>query len=235
MQITSLQNAKVKYWVSLKNKKIRDQEQVFLIEGDDLINEAIKQDLILETISTTNQNADYYVTPDIMKKISTQVSISNNAAICRFPTKNELIGNIIILDDIQDPGNLGTIIRSAVAFNFQTIILGESCVDIYNEKTIRASKGAIFHINYIRGNLLDIIPTLKKEYLVLATTINEGNSIKTYKKQKIALVMGNEGSGIQPSVQELCDASVSIPMTDKAESLNVAIATSIFMYEVYND
>ena len=137
MEITSLQNAKVKYWVSLKNKKIRDKDQVFLVEGDHLINEALKKNLVVETISTVSKDRNYFVTKEIMQKISNQKSICKEAAVCKFLKSEDIKGNVLILDGLQDPGNLGTIIRSAVAFNIDTIILSDDCVDLYNEKVIR--------------------------------------------------------------------------------------------------
>ena len=150
MKIESLTNTHVKEWVKLKNKKYRDEVGLFLIEGDHLINEARKKNLIKEIISITNEQADFYVTKEIMKKISSQVSIANNIAVCYKIKEQELKGNIVLLDNIQDPGNLGTIIRSAVAFGFKNIILSDDTVDLYNDKVIRASEGMIFHIKEFR-------------------------------------------------------------------------------------
>ena len=103
MNITSLQNEKVKYWVNLKNKKFRDQERCFLIEGDHLINEAQKLGLVKYTISIVNQAADFFVTKEIMAKISDQKSISYNAAVVNFIPEDSINGNIFILDGLQDP------------------------------------------------------------------------------------------------------------------------------------
>ena len=143
MKITSLKNDKVKYWVNLKNKKFRDQEKVFLVEGDHLISEAKKYGEILEYISITDEQADYFVTKEIMQKISAQKSISNSVAVVKFLKQKEISSRILILDNLQDPGNLGTIIRSAVAFNFTDIILSNESVDIYNPKVIRATEGML--------------------------------------------------------------------------------------------
>ena len=236
MNITSLQNEHVKYWNSLKEKKVRDKERRFLIEGDHLINEAKRQNLIIETISVIDSTADYLVTEDIMKKISSQTSISYNAAVVRFIPEDSISGNIIILDGIQDPGNLGTIIRSCIAFNFTTIILGDNSVDLYNPKVVRATEGMIFHINVLRRNLGEFIPTLKNlGYKIVGTDVLNGVDIKNLKHDDIALVLGSEGQGMSKSVRELCDEFVYINMNESCESLNVGVAASILMYEVNHE
>ena len=236
MNITSLQNEHVKYWNSLKEKKVRDKERRFLIEGDHLINEAKRQNLIIETISVIDLAADYLVTEDIMKKISSQTSISYNAAVVRFIPEDSISGNLIILDGIQDPGNLGTIIRSCIAFNFTTIILGDNSVDLYNPKVVRATEGMIFHINVLRRNLVEFIPTLKNlGYKIVGTDVINGVDIKNLKHDDNALVLGSEGQGISGSVRKLCDEFVYINMNESCESLNVGVAASILMYEVNHE
>ncbi len=233
MNITSLQNEHVKYWNSLKEKKVRDKERRFFIEGDHLISEARKQNLVLETISTVDESADFLVTKEIMKKISSQATISENAAVVRFIPEDKISGNIIVLDGIQDPGNLGTIIRSCIAFGFTNIILGDTSVDLYNPKVIRATEGMIFHINVLRRNLLDFLPTLKgMNYKIVGTDVVSGKDIRKLKKENIALVLGNEGNGISEDVKNLCDEFVNIKMSSNCESLNVGVAASILMYEV---
>ena len=233
MNITSLQNEHVKYWNSLKEKKVRDKERRFFIEGDHLINEARKQNLVLETISTVDEAADFLVTKEIMKKISSQATISENAAVVRFIPEDKISGNIIVLDGIQDPGNLGTIIRSCIAFGFTNIILSDTSVDLYNPKVIRATEGMIFHINVLRRNLLDFLPTLKgMNYKIVGTDVASGKDIRKLKKENIALVLGNEGNGISEDVKNLCDEFVNIKMSSNCESLNVGVAASILMYEV---
>lgn len=233
MNITSLQNEHVKYWHSLNNKKVRDKERRFLIEGDHLINEARKQNLIVETISVVDHNADYFVTKEIMAKISDQKSASLNAAVVRFIPEDSLSGNIIILDGIQDPGNLGTIIRSCIAFGFTNIVLSDNSVDLYNPKVIRATEGMIFHINVLRRNLKEFIPTLKNlGYRIIGTDVANGQDIRKITKDNLALVLGNEGKGISSEVKKLCDEFIYIKMHDNCESLNVGVAASILMYEV---
>ena len=235
MIITSLKNEKVKYWYNLKNKKFRDQERRFLIEGDHLINEARKQNLVIETISIVDKNADYFVTKEIMEKISEQKSISYNAAVVRFISEDSISGNILILDGVQDPGNLGTIIRSCIAFGVSNIILSDNSVDLYNSKVIRATEGMIFNINVLRRKLIEFIPIVKNlGYKIVGTDVKNGIDIKDINKENIAIVMGSEGQGLSNEVKNMCDDFVYIKMDSACESLNVGVATSILLYEVYN-
>ena len=235
MIITSLKNEKVKYWYNLRNKKFRDQERRFLIEGDHLINEARKQNLVIETISIVDKNADYFVTKEIMEKISEQKSISYNAAVVRFISEDSITGNVLILDGVQDPGNLGTIIRSCIAFGVSNIILSDNSVDLYNSKVIRATEGMIFNINVLRRNLIEFIPIVKNlGYKIVGTDVKNGIDIKDINKENIAIVMGSEGQGLSNEVKNMCDDFVYIKMDSACESLNVGVATSILLYEVYN-
>ena len=139
-----------------------------------------------------------------------------------------------MLDNIQDPGNLGTIIRSSVAFNIDTLVLGSGCVDLYNPKVIRATQGLLFHQNIIERNLEELITELKKEnYVILGTDVTNGKELKTLPKyDKYALIMGNEGHGIDPRINSLCDESIYIEMNNNCESLNVAVACSIILYQL---
>lgn len=235
MIITSLKNEKVKYWYNLRNKKFRDQERRFLIEGDHLINEARKQNLVIETISIVDKNADYFVTKEIMEKISEQKSISYNAAVVRFIKEDSITGNVLILDGVQDPGNLGTIIRSCIAFGVSNIILSDNSVDLYNSKVIRATEGMIFNINVLRRKLIEFIPIVKNlGYKIVGTDVKNGINIKDINKENIAIVMGSEGQGLSNEVKNMCDDFVYIKMDNACESLNVGVATSILLYEVYN-
>jgi len=236
MNITSTQNQKVKYWNNLKNKKFRDQEKKFLIEGDHLILEAQKLGLILETISIVNPDADYFVTKEIMQKISNQSSICYNAAVVKFIPEDTINGNIMILDGIQDPGNLGTIIRSGVAFNVKNIILSDTSVDLYNPKVVRATEGMLFHENVLRRNLIEIIPTLKNlGYHIIGTDVKCGIKLRDIPKDNIAIVIGSEGNGISDGIRELCDDFINIPISSECESLNAGVAASIIMYEVNHE
>ena len=236
MKITSRQNDKVKYWVSLHDKKNRDRDKCFLIEGDHLINEAKKRNLIIDTISLEEDGSSYTVTKDVMEKISLQKTPCAKMALVKYIPSGDIFGNVLILDCIQDPGNLGTIIRSAVAFNFKTIILGDDCVDIYNPKVVRSTEGMLFNINIIRTNLKEIIPELKKNgYSILATDVRMGSDIRNIEKNKIALIIGSEGQGVKSDIKEMADTLINIKISNLCESLNASIAASILMYEVNHE
>lgn len=240
MVINSLQNERVKNWSKLNTKKYRDEEGLFLVEGDHLVNEAIKNNLVKEIIVLENTVYEtdlpkYEVTDSVMKKITSQVSISNICAICYKKEEKEINGNVIVLDNIQDPGNFGTIIRSCVAFNIDTIIVSLDTVDLYNPKVIRSSEGMIFNINIIKKDLSEAMDELHDlDYKIYGTKVDGGTNLKEIKKEnKFAVVMGNEGLGVNHNILEKCDDYIYIPMDKNCESLNVGVATSIILYEFY--
>ena len=170
-----------------------------------------------------------------MKKMSSMESPSNILAVCEKSNSKEIIGNkILLLDEIQDPGNLGTIIRSSVAFGVTTIILSPDTVDLYNPKVIRASEGMFCHINIITMDLEEAISIIKsKDINVYGTNVVNGIDVRNINdNNSYALVMGNEGNGVKQNIQELCDKNLYIPMNNNCESLNVGVACSILLYEL---
>ncbi len=239
MLYTSKENQKIKNLKKLNDKKYRHESGLFIIETEHLINEAYKNNLLEELILLEGTNTDLdvptsYVDYKVMKYITNLTTPSNMLGICKFKKESELGNKILVLDGIQDPGNLGTIIRSAVAFNVDTIILGENTVDLYNSKVLRASEGMIFNINIVNKKLTEFLPNIKKQgYKIIGTKLTDGKNIKTLEKNnKICIIMGNEGSGIQKDIFDLCDEYVYIDMNKSCESLNVSIATSIILYEL---
>lgn len=233
-----MNNDKVKRWQKLKQKKYRDIEKLFLIEDEHLVDIALNLGIVKEIITTLNKNFNvdtYYVNDKIMKLLSEQHSSAKIIAVCHTLSEKEINGNIILLDNLQDPGNLGTIIRSAVAFNFDTIVLGNTCVDLYNPKVIRASEGMIFNINIIRRNLLEFIDTLSEDYTLITTNVNEGTDIRNINYKKVALVIGNEGNGVSKEVASKCPNKINIKMNSNCESLNAGVCASILMYEVNHE
>lgn len=242
MIYTSLNNEKIKKIRKLKEKKYRDQTNLFLIEGEHLIKEAYSSNALEEVFLLENTTIDIdipisYVTKEIMKSLTDVESPSNMIGICKKIEEQQYGNRIVILDDIQDPGNLGTIIRSAVAFQADTIVLGSHTVDLYNPKVIRASQGMIFKINIIRTELAPFIQNLKENhYHILTTSVINGKNIKNLEKnEKIAIIMGNEGNGVSQDLIRLSDEFIYIPMNEQCESLNVAIATSIILYELWGE
>ncbi len=242
MLITSLDNDKIKKYARLKDKKYRDEENQFIVEGMHLVLEAYKQGLIDELILEQDEVSllncpKVYVTKEIIKKITTLETPANILAVCHKKEVLSEYGNrLLLLDKIQDPGNLGTIIRSAKAFNIDTIILGDETVDIYNPKVVRATQGTMFHLNIVSRNLKELLPELKNQEIpIYGTRVEFGDDISCLKnkdKNKYALIMGNEGNGVSKDILELCDKYIYIDMNHTVESLNVAIATSILLYEL---
>lgn len=239
MIIASLNNSKVKAWNRLKEKKFRDEENSFLIEGDHLVECALNYGVVKEII-TTDENYKiphipvYYVTSSIMKKLSNQVTGTNIIAVCQKIPERQIQGNVCLLDNIQDPGNLGTIIRSAKAFGIDTLVLSLDTVDLYNDKVIRASEGLLFGLNIIKSDLKTIIKKLKENnYKIYSTNCKEGLELKKVNFAPLsAIIIGNEGRGMKPDLTSLCDEMIHIKID--GESLNAAVAASIIFYEVKN-
>ena len=237
MEITSLNNEKVKAWNKLKNKKYQNEYGLFLIEGDHLLKEALKVGVVKEIISSRDYETElpfYKVTKDIMKKLSSQVSGTDIIGVCIKREETKVGKRVLILDDINDPGNMGTIIRSAVAFNIDTIIASNNSVDFYNDKVIRSSEGMFFNINLIKCNIVEQLNELKnKGYLIMGTNVLGGTNIENIKvDDKFALIMGNEARGVSDNIKDMCDTLVYIDMNKSCESLNVGVAASILLYEL---
>lgn len=239
MYYSSINNEFIKELKKLNQKKYRDLKNEFLIEGEHLVKEALKTDLVKYVIvkegTKFNTNKKIItVSFNVLKYISNLDCPQSIMAVCHKLKNNDINNKVVILDNIQDPGNLGTIIRSCVAFNIDTLIISSDSVDLYNSKVIRASQGMIFNLNIITTNLFDIIKTLKlKNYKIVGTDVNDGVNLSDFKKsEKFAIIMGNEGSGISDNIQKLLDENIYIPMNKKCESLNVGVACSIILYEL---
>ena len=239
MLITSVNNDKIKELVKLKDKKYRDNNNIFFIEGKDIIDEAYKHNLIKELYVLDGTNVDMdipvtYISYDVMKKISDMESISEYYAVCYKKKENDIGNRIIVLDNVQDPGNLGTIIRSAVAFNFDTVVLSKNTVDLYNPKVIRSTKGMLFNTNIIVREIEEFLSNLDG-YTIYGTDVVNGNDIKDEDiPSDVVIVIGNEGRGISSGVRKLCNKFIYIGMNSECESLNDSVAASILMYEVNN-
>ncbi len=239
MLITSLENNKIKEIRKLTSKKYRDRQNLFLIEGEHLVLEAIKRGYIKEIL--IEQNVDFpmdvyktYVTYEILQKITNMNSAPKMIGICQKIEEKPIGNRLLLIDSLQDPGNLGTIIRSAVAFNVDTIVLGNNTVDLYNEKVLRATQGLIFHINIIKRDLKEFIEDIqKKGYLVYGTKVTHGLPVEQMDvNNKYALIVGNEGVGVSKELLDMCDDYIYIPMNVNCESLNVGVASSIILYEL---
>ena len=235
--ITSVENKKIKEMSKLNNRKYRKEMGLFIVEGEHLVEEAYKHNL-LESVYSLNES-DYpnseIVSENVMRKLSNLDTIPNIIGVCKFKEEKELGNKLLILDDVQDPGNLGTIIRSAVAFNVDSIILSKETVDLYNPKVLRATQGMIFNTNIITRDLVPFISLLKdNNYKIYSTNVVNGKEVKSLEKDsKYAIIMGSEGRGVKKELEDMSDANIYIKMNPLCESLNVGVATSIILYELY--
>ena len=237
--ISSLQNERIKNLSKLLSKKYRDMEGKFLVEGEHLVEEAYKSGLLLEVIKCEDVLGDYdvpttLVTYEVIKKLSNTINPQRIIGVVKKIEEKELGNKILILDDIQDPGNLGTIIRSSLAFNIDSVVLSNNSVDMYNDKVLRSSEGMIFHINIVRRDIKELINELHSlNYKVYGTKVDGGTLVdKINVSNKYALIMGNEGNGVKEEILNMCDDYLYIEISDKVESLNVGVATSIILYEL---
>ncbi|WP_297672362.1 RNA methyltransferase [Thomasclavelia sp.] len=234
--IRSTSNNTIKTLIKLKQKKYRDEFGSYLIEGEHLVEEAIKAKQVECLISTKEIKSDLpviIVSNEVMKKISFTKSPQSIMAKCKIKKEKKLVDGkrYLILDDLQDPGNIGTLIRTALAFSIDQIILSNNCVDLYNDKLLRSMQGANFHINCIYDDLKTVISTLKKNNVkIIGSALENGQDIKEIEiSEKMAFIVGNEGNGMNKDILLKCDNIGYIPI-DTIESLNVAIAGSIMMY-----
>ena len=242
MLITSLENDRIKKIIKLKDRKYRKKEKKFIVEGMHLVLEAYKKNIIdvviLEKDSVLPLDVPYiYTTREIISKISSLDTPSEVMAVCNTLDEDVELGQkVLMLDNIQDPGNLGTIIRSSVAFDVDTIVLSKDTVDLYNPKVVRSTQGMMFHVPIVVKDLADAIDELKqREVPIYGTRVGYGEDVRKIPekdKKAFALVVGNEGNGVSEEVLDKCDKYLHIDMNNAVESLNVGVATSIILYEL---
>ena len=238
--IQSVNNEYIKSLTKLKQKKYREEVKQFLAEGEHLVQEAINNGLAVEifcldeTKVPKNNCKVTLVSKAVLEKITFSKTPQSMVALCNY--KNDCLDftkvkRLFILDGLQDPGNIGTIIRTSLAFGFDGIILSEDSVDLYNDKLLRSCQGANFYLPIIQTNILQCITDLRKNNVsVYATSLRNAKNIEEIEAQeKMAFVLGNEGNGVKDSTIDCCDGSIYIPIS-KAESLNVAIAGGIVAF-----
>lgn len=242
--ITSLQNAQVKQWKKLHKRKERSKTSLFLVEGFHLIEEAFQSEWLIEhiiiredvLIPDAYQNIPFAIVNEtVFLHISQTLTPQGIIAVVRKKQGMTINGDrILLIDRVQDPGNLGTMIRTADAAGFSSIVLGHGTVDVYNDKVIRATQGSLFHLDFVEGDLLDEIARLKETgFNILATALNDAtNYLNIPVISKTALVLGNEGAGVQEDILKAAHHIVTIPIYGKAESLNVSVAAGILMYHL---
>lgn len=238
--ITSTSNNKVKEIRKLKQRKYRDETKQFMIEGQHLIEEALKYK-VLKTIITTDESfvsdvETILVSDNVFSALSNQQSASGLIGICDYlETKLDLNSDIVALDRIQDPGNCGTIMRSALAFNYKNLILNQGSVDVYNPKSIQASQGALFGLNIQIVDFEKAFVEYKKQgYTLIGSALEKAKPLalaSELQAEKRVICFGNEGQGMAKNLLDLMDVNYFIEINN-IESLNVASASAIMLYEL---
>ena len=252
--ISSKDNETIKYIKKLKEKKYIEETNCYIIEGIKLVKEAIEENakikyiLICEDCDDAvklEQNLLYdiaknnclYVTKKLFLSISDVTTPQGVLAVIEKKKGTEQIDYnddiIVALDGIQDPGNLGTILRTVDSANLKQIILSKNSADPYNPKVVRSTMGAIFRVNIIEAeNLAEILKEIKKHnFDVVVTSLETEESIYNLEYKNKIIVIGNEANGVSKEIQEIADKKVKIPMLGKTESLNASVATGIMVYE----
>ena len=248
-RIESKENNFFKNTKKLKEKRNRKKENKYIIEGFRFVEEAIKSKAKINSIiiaeNALNKALEYYEGLENFEcyvfsdNLFTQICSTENpqgiAAIINMENENLKIDGdfFILVDRVQDPGNMGTIIRTAHAAGANGVILTKGTVDVYNDKTLRSTMGSIFKVPIIEDDNGDFLVALKKEGFKLVASSLEGknNFFEEDLKSKIIIAVGNEGNGISEDIENEADVLVKIPMPGNAESLNVSIAASIMIYE----
>ncbi|MEN1990369.1 TrmH family RNA methyltransferase [Paenibacillus hubeiensis] len=255
MDIVSPQNNRVKEWAQLLEKKHRTRQHKYMIEGIHLVQEALRAGADLECIAydgergipkelagleTPLQNVEWIsVSPAVIAKCTDTMTPQPVFAVVRKssePLQNlwsDAKGLVVVLDGVQDPGNVGTIIRSADAAGAAGVVLGAGSADVYNPKTIRSTMGSLFHLPIVEGDLETILSEAKAAGVrLVSTSLQAEHSCYSYDfTQSVWLVIGNEGKGISDATARRVDDAITIPMQGQAESLNAAMAATVLLFE----
>ncbi|HWK24807.1 MAG TPA: RNA methyltransferase [Ureibacillus sp.] len=248
-RIESPQNALVKHWKKLvTTRKEREKSGEFIVEGFHLVEEALKnKEQIMQLI--VREGVDLPLLWDIDNVMMVEISESIATELAETETSQGVFAHckqlnvgtevnsswtkLLLVDAVQDPGNIGTMIRTADAAGIDAVVLGKGCADAYNPKTLRSAQGSHFHIPIVRGELSEWIDDLQeRDVKVYGTALQEAvEYTEVASSESFALIVGNEGSGIHPQLLDKTDQNVIIPILGQAESLNVAVATGILLYQ----
>lgn len=256
IEITSIANPRVKIWLALADKKGRDKHKLFLVEGPHLVmdvlrNIALRPDCIVydqakgipsdvSELAAMRTDIEWIaVSTEIMRKCTDTVQPQGIFAVLPKLQHDLSVlleqeqSLVVVADGVQDPGNLGTIIRSADAVGATGVILGRGCVDLYNSKTVRSTMGSILHLPIVEADLLTVLPQAQERgvRLVSAALDAVNHCYHMDFRSSTWFIMGNEAKGVSQEVEQHVTHRVLIPMKGKAESLNVAMASTILLYE----
>ena len=242
-KIVSKDNKLFKKLKSLNRSNIRKKEKLFLIEGKKMFLEASKSKANLDSIIISERFSEI-----IPEEYSEKIIILKNSlfdeitemqnseqiiAVCKIEDNKpvEYDQNLLVLDGIRDPGNMGTIIRTAESFNYNNIILINNCVDIFNNKVLRSTMGSIFRVNIIKGSL-ELLKDIKKHYKIYSMELSNGSE-SIYNMTEVgkhAIIIGNESNGVSEEVSKFADKKLIIPISENVESLNAGVAASLTMF-----
>lgn len=252
--ITSKDNELIKHIRKLKDKKYRDESNEYVVEGVKLVEEAVKENAKIKQIIVCEDTTRTYEIPthimleiakyecisvsDKIFNIITQVTspqgimaiIEKNAQNAKIDYTQDII---VVLDDVQDPGNLGTILRTVDSIGLNQIIVSKGTADAFNSKVVRSTMGAIFRIKIIEvENLAQVIKEMRKHHFkLMVTSLQTKNSIYDIDFNKKIIVIGNEANGVSKEIQDMADEKAKIPMLGRTESLNASVAAGVVMYE----
>lgn len=243
--ITSLRNPKVLSWRSLKTRKGRDEHHAFLVEGTKMVRESLSSGLNVEAILLREDLAGSfdipaglpaYILPDsVFSAVSDTKTPQGIAAVLSLHVKTASGSRLLALDGVQDPGNVGTIIRTADAAGFDGVLFSHECADLFSPKVLRATMGSIFRLGFsFPSSLPEALEELKRKGFSVLSSQLDGDSF--FERNNIApsfvLVIGNEGNGVSEAVRAVATHRLRLPMHGGAESLNAAVAAGIMMYDL---
>ncbi|WP_085523176.1 TrmH family RNA methyltransferase [Tuberibacillus sp. Marseille-P3662] len=247
--IESRQNLNVKQWMKLKQKKHREKLGAFIVEGTHLVEEALKAGQVKQLLMVSDYEMPrqwqawleddvetFVLSDDIFDTLANTETPQGIMAVCpMYQDKLNMMSNgrYLLLDAVRDPGNMGTLIRTADACGFNAVIVGADCVDFYNSKVLRSAQGSHFHIRLIESDISDTMTTLQDKKVPVMGTMMTGVDVfqlESDHRGGFALLLGNEGAGVSEAYLQQTDVNVQIPIFGRAESLNVSVAGGILMY-----
>lgn len=246
-QLTSTQNPRIRALRELGHAKGRQDAGCFLVEGGKLVAEALR-DARVETVVVDEKKLEAYtallsgvsdvlvVPTHVLESVSDAKTPQGIVAAVRLPAPLDLDtahGALLVLDGVQNPGNVGTMLRTAEAAGFTAALLSPACADAFAPKTVRGSMGSVLRVPIWRGELPEALALLqRKGFTLVSTELGAPPFAKAARRLRLplALLIGSEGHGVSDAVRRMADASVSLPMRGRAESLNAAVAAGILMY-----
>ena len=243
--LTSLKNPKVQSWRALKDRKGRKETGCFLVEGRKMVEEALRSRFPVEAVLADEgrmaelslpEHVPVYVLPEhVLAAVCDTKTPQGVAAVVRMTNSASLGSRLVALDGVQDPGNVGTIIRTADAAGLDGVLLSAQCADAFSPKVLRATMGSVFRMGIrVTEDLPGELARLKQEGFSVLSSQLDGTPF--YEREPVGerfcLVIGSEGNGVTPEVQQVATHRVKLPMRGGAESLNAAVAAGIMMYEL---